>query len=116
MDYVAKTDQELRQLALDTVAGQVFWDWHIDSDDKHTLLSVFKVLLFGGSEWTDEMTKNKIAHVYEYLSEAGPLAVNGRPSFFSVKMINEDDYAKLIPILDELYGQQKAFMENEATA
>lgn len=36
-----------------------------------------------------------IGFVYEFLTEAGPIAINGKPSFFSVRFLNIEDTDKM---------------------
>ncbi len=40
--------------------------------------------------------------IYEFLSKAGPMAVNGQPSFFSMSVLRSDDTARLFAKMDEL--------------
>jgi hypothetical protein len=48
-----------------------------------------------------------IGIVYEYLSEAGPMAINGKPTFLSMKLMNKEDSKKLW----EFYEQYKEIRE-----
>ena len=49
--------------------------------------------------------------ICEYLSAAGPRAINGMPSFFSCRLLSEEDVKKMRPMIDELVEQRKAFLD-----
>ena len=50
---------------------------------------------------------SSIGLIYEYLSEAGPMSVNGKPTFFSLKYLNKEDTEKMI----DYYYQYKEIRE-----
>lgn len=65
------------------------------------------VLLF-----CDRMPDN-IGEVYEYYSEAGPMACNGKPTFFSCRMLAQEDTAPLNVYIKQIQEQRKAFMADD---
>lgn len=79
-----------KQLALDIFKGKVFTDRHITGDND--LATVFMVLVFMDKEAMDKMTTELGPNgtIYEYLDKAGPMAVNGLPCFFSLRMLNTE--------------------------
>jgi hypothetical protein len=48
-----------------------------------------------------------IGLVYEYISQAGPMCVNGGPVFMSLRLLNKDDSAKMF----DYYNQYKEARE-----
>lgn len=58
-------------------------------------------------EYYEKEQLNSIGLVYEYLSEAGPMAVNGKPTFFSLRLLNKVDTEKMF----EYYEQYKSIRE-----
>ena len=105
MSYESKSDVELEQLAQDVAAGKVFTDRDVAPDDYEAMVaSIFKLMLFGQIVLDMYDEGKEVGMVYEYLSEAGPMSVNGYPSFMSVKVLDMDDFEKfrvrLVEILD----------------
>lgn len=76
----------LTQLAIDIESGKVFTDWHCR--DVEDIRTVFMPLMFGTLKGYD---LGSIGMIYEYMSEAGPMAVNNMPTFFSMRMLNKQD-------------------------
>jgi len=57
----------------------------------------------------EELIENPPGIIYEYISEAGQMCVNGMPIFFSCKMISSEDakrvldyYFKITKAIDEM--------------
>lgn len=88
-----KTDEELRQIALDMHLGKIFSDRHCPTPDM--IRSVFMILAFMEEAQIKELQERNIDFFYEYVSEAGPMAVNGMPTFFSVRMLNKGETVKM---------------------
>ena len=42
-----------------------------------------------------EVKLESIGMVYEYLDKAGPTGINGKPCFFSLRLLNKDDTKKV---------------------
>ncbi|HSZ58476.1 MAG TPA: hypothetical protein VK797_22610 [Tepidisphaeraceae bacterium] len=83
-----KTDDELKALARDIYQGRVFTSSHIA--DPRDVGLVFMVLSLGAKIPPDT------AFVYEYLDKAGERSINGYPTFFSCKLLNQAETEKLI--------------------
>lgn len=99
-------DPELRTLALDISEGRVFGSWECASPDE--VRSSFMVLMLAGPENLPDPTE--VAHVYEYMSQAGPMAVNGRPMFMSARFLHRADAPILQGYLKSLHEQRKAWL------
>ena len=82
-----KPEDELTQLAKDIHGNLVFTDRHVRNP--HDLTSVFMLMMLVDPRQMPVI--NSIGMVYEYLSQAGPMAVNGNPTFFSMKMLSKHD-------------------------
>jgi len=103
MAIQSRTDEELKKLALDIFSGHVFTDRHLQ--DPHDLTRLFMVLNFLNEENLAELRADPPGLIYEYLSEAGPRSVNGLPSFFSMKMLNQADTEKMFKLYEEIKAQ-----------
>lgn len=90
--------EKLNQLAKDFVAGRVFSDRHCPPD---MWTSVFMILGLGDAEVV-KGDIDDLGMVYEYLDQAGPMTVNGYPTFFSFRMLNKADAMKLFEKADAL--------------
>ena len=103
-----KSDEEIKKLALDMMAGRVFTSLHIrEGEEARMLPSIFMPLVFiGGSEdgeaLIEKLKSGEITLIYEYLSEAGPRAINGYPSFLSMRCLNRADHKALSEMLNKL--------------
>lgn len=78
--------EALRTVAIDVAAGIVYTDRHGDE-----ALDAWRFCFFAMPEKPDVSTWGM---VYEYLDKAGPRTVNGRPSFFSMKVLHVDDMSQ----------------------
>lgn len=58
-------------------------------------------------KYFEEAQLKSIGFVYEYLSERGPMSVNGKPTFFSLRLLNHDDTRKMF----EYYEKYKEIRE-----
>jgi hypothetical protein len=58
---------------------------------------VFMVTLFMDAEHVDPLMKrdDPVAHIWEYINKAGPMAVNGNPTFFSARFISESNWKRV---------------------
>jgi hypothetical protein len=101
-------EQELKQLAIDIMEGRVFGSWNV-KDWEHDLGCVFMVIPL-----MNEPLPEDTAHVYEYYDKAGPVSMNGMPTFFSMKILLKDDAEKLMPMIETLEKQRKEFLGKES--
>lgn len=102
------TEPELRQLALDIVEGRVFDSSQL-GDDAHLMGSVFMPLAFMEPVAKEELETWGL--VYEYMSAAGPRAINGYPMFMSCRVLHRDSVPRLRELVLELVDARKAFVE-----
>jgi len=100
-------DPELRILALDILEGRVYGTWLLRAEPQMIGMVFLPLALMSPEEF--ERVKH-YAHIYEYVSQAGEMAVNGKPTFFSFRGISHEDWAKLEPLLDELVQARKAWI------
>lgn len=96
-----KTDDELKQIALDMLHGEIFTDRHCHSLEE--LRSSFLILALMEPEAMKKMEEDKINFVYEYYDKAAPRSVNGRPIFFSCHCLDETESKRMF----EFYEQMK---------
>jgi len=126
--YDIRSDEELRKLAVDIVAGNVFGTWSIDGGWSNDIVrSVFMVIGLGGlSAGLIELLnndprfdgENTKVHVDEFMSEAGPRSINGYPIFMSLNLLLGDDVDKVFEYADELLAKEEEFLngrEGEST-
>jgi hypothetical protein len=102
-----KTEQELRQLAVDIKGGSVFTSNHVPQGEEHMLGSIFMPLVFMDEQQHKDFMEQKPSMVYEHLSEAGPRSVNGYPIFMSMKFLVEAEYDKVMAYYKELVEWEK---------
>jgi hypothetical protein len=99
-------ESALRKLALDIIAGQVFGSWMLPEHSQQLMGNIFMCLLFSKKG----QIPSNVEQVYEYYNQAGKMAINGYPIFFSMRLLTEDDCTRLQPLLQQLHDQQQAFI------
>lgn len=138
--HVEHTDEELKQIAMDLYHNKIFSNFHIPQHSKYLITSVFMPIIFMNHiNWDTENTReNKIIRVmledlekgfheryqkyidnvgmiYEEYSKASPQAINGLPTFFSMKILSKNDTDKMWIFHDkykELQDKAKEDMKN----
>lgn len=100
---IQHTDQELRQLAADLAEGRIFTSDQCNG--RTELASVFMVLALGA---LSKMTE--VGLIYEYMSERHQMTANGKPIFFSCRILSKQDCARCQVFLDEYRLQQAKFL------
>lgn len=101
------TQEELDVFARDIYTGQIFTDRHLGNQAHSMTGSVFMILHFIPNETLRGIMRDKPGMFFEYLDKANPLAVNGFPTFFSVRIMNEEQ----AEYVWEKYRQIKAAMD-----
>jgi hypothetical protein len=106
-----KAHEELKQIAMDLVDGKIFSDRHLGESNQSMLGSVFMPIVLGAfSKMTEEELKEgKVSFIYEYLSEAGPMAVNGMPTFFSMRVLNKEETEIMFEYHDKYASLKEEF-------
>jgi hypothetical protein len=112
MDYIPKSDAEIRKLAEDLYRGLIFTDRHVGDKNPDMIKSVFMPIFFLEEKDIKSLKKAKIGLFFEYYDKAGPMSVNGYPTFFSVQMLSEDDTKRLFEVHDKI----KSAVENAMNA
>lgn len=104
---IPKTDQELRQIALDLADGKIFCNRHVPPNDSRMLLSIFMILslMENANQWVRDA-----GLIYEYLSEAGPRSINGYPMFMSCRKLNIEDTKKMFEYYNEILKYREKFL------
>lgn len=109
--YTRKDDKELKQLAIDIVAGKVFTSAAIhESELKSILPSVFMSIAFMGTRQREEFQKDDIQFIYEYVNKAEQRSVNGYPIFMTCRMLNREDLERLMKYREEVIANQSEFL------
>lgn len=102
--YTPRTDDEMKQLAVDIMAGRMFGTW--DLENPEDARRVFMPLGLSEPKHLQEMAEANVAHFYEYLEKAGPRSCNGFPMFMSMKVLDGNDATKLHTIINKLQAAQ----------
>ena len=104
MSKITKTDQELRELAFDIVAGRVFTSQDIKPVElDRTLGLVFLPVLFMDREQWLSFKEAQPQLIYEYLSErVTSRVINGYPQFGTARWLDQEELDRLIPLIDEV--------------
>lgn len=85
------TPEEIANLANDIVTGQIYFP----RSEEEVELSFGTMFMFMNPEDYSEEYLKSIGSPYEYYSEALERSVNGKPMFFSMKLIHKDDLPSL---------------------
>ena len=101
MSYTKKTDEDLKQIAKDMWAGKIFTDRHLKNDPQ-MISSVFMILALLDKKQLVKMEQDNINLFYEYLDKAAPRSINGYPIFFSMRMLDKNDAARMIDFYNEV--------------
>ena len=91
MSHVTKTSEELRMLAMEMITGAVFTDWMIPEEEVDIIPSVFLPLALMTPKEGEEFIARKPFMLYEHMSKANEMGVNGYPTFMSLQIVTEDE-------------------------
>jgi hypothetical protein len=103
-----KSHADLVQLAQDIVSQRVYTSNDLPEGEPSAMTSTFMCLMFLSPENLLAMQEAKVCFFYEYLSEAGPRSVNGRPVFMSFRYLCAEDYEILRPMVLSLFEARNA--------
>lgn len=111
-------DIELKQLAIDISENKVFGTFHMkeremERDTERDIGAVFMPFLFMSDEQRKEMVDKGVIHLYEYYDKAGPISVNGMPSFFSMWQIVKEDWIKIMKYIREYEARVSSFLDKK---
>lgn len=105
-------DEQIKKLAVDVRAGQIFGSWMMRESDMESLISmVFMPLIFMEQKDKEKMKKDGVLHLFSFYSEAAPRGVNGYPIFFSMGMLTGEDSAALKELMERLAEAEKTVLE-----
>lgn len=93
--YTPLTKDEVRQLALDNMAGSVFGSWQMSQNDLQHIWCVFLPMIAMNDLHIKALERDEVMHVYGHLSDAINRSINGMPIFHSFKVINADDLKRV---------------------
>ncbi len=103
MKYEPKPDKDLKELAQRLYRGEIFCDRNIQPEDRPRMLSsVFMVLALAEPKFIKEMQDANIDFIYEEMSKAGPMSVNGYPTFMSCQMLDKGDGQKVMDYYEKI--------------
>jgi hypothetical protein len=103
MSIPSRTREELRQLALDWLAGKLFTDHHCRADD---LPLAFMPLALMKPSQIAELQGSDLGLIFEYVDKAGPRGINGMPFFFSMQILNRADAQVVMDLAKRLQVAQ----------
>ena len=102
---------DLKQLAVDIFEGKVFTSWMIRKQDfPNSVSMVFMPLIFAEKESLQDMTKQGIVELYEYMDKALPRSVNGYPCFMSFRGLKKEDCLALTKHMKKLEKAREKVM------
>jgi hypothetical protein len=101
-----RSEEELRKLAAEFVEDRIFTTLQIRDTDADMLQVIFMPLMFikESGAWLANA-----AFLYEHMDQAGPRAVNGYPSFFSVKKLTKHNYRAFTRYVEDYKAIKEQF-------
>ena len=108
-EYQKLTRKQRITLAEDIYEGRVFTDRQCSRDFQ----SSFMVFAFMTAEQKEPYRLNPPGLVYEYMTEAGTMSVNGMPTFFSCRMLSIDESKRVLGIYQMLVNRKGDPCERE---
>lgn len=115
-EYTPKTDDELRRIALDYCDGKLFTDQQVpEGEDIFTPWPLLRLMTPEQLRSIADARKpyGGIGLIYSELKDAGPIAVNGLPSFFSFTIISQDEREKLVDYTNSELKRRAAFLHEK---
>jgi len=112
--YVRKSDKEIRQMAVDYFGGNLFgsWGFRNEGDRQRMMTVVFMPLTFLNEVQKKTLLRDEAEHVYGYMKDSSTMGINGYPIFYSIQIINKEDFSRFVKACDLL----KEFMGEEIDA
>ena len=105
-EYQPRTDQQIRQLALDVADGRVF----LTTDAREIELAFSMILAFLTEEHRKDLEERDVVAFYEHISKAGPRSVNGLPMFMSACTLTREEYNRLVDASKEVKEFREKFI------
>lgn len=107
LSHTPKSDDFLRQLAMDWLDGRVFTSYRLSNDE---IMQVFPILLLMNKDQRTTMIAEDVCMIYEYLTEAGPYTVNGNPAFLSANVLTRNETFRLGQWVGKYSKLKKGFL------
>lgn len=99
------TEEELRAFVNEYCDGRIFTSLQVR--DQRDIPAVFMPLAFGVPEsWTPAYLA-ELGVLWERLEAAGPRSYNGMPTFFSLRVMHKDDWARAALAIDNELKRRK---------
>ena len=102
-----RTDEELKQIAVDIYEGRIFTDRSISEGCDAGM--VFLPVILGAFKDESEEGLKDIKLIFEYMDKAGPRSINGMPMFFSCQVLRTDDFKKMSEYFDKYKTLKESF-------
>ena len=80
---------------------------------KSCLPVVFLPLAFMDEKQRQKLVDENVIHFYEYVDQAGPRSINGMPSFFSARNINQEEWEKVVKYIKEYETRVSSFLDKK---
>lgn len=96
-----RTSEELKQIALDFVAGKIYTDRQI-KDPNDVPLVFLPLALMSKEDIERTLVKDKVALIFEYMSAASARSAGEHPSFMSFRTVDEDELKKIKGYVDAI--------------
>lgn len=96
-----RTNEELKQIAVDLYSNNIFSSAHMEGEEENIKLH-FTPLCFLNEEQLKEMEEKDIVFIYEYVSEAGPQSLDGKPVFFSFRSLSRKEAVIMFEYYEKL--------------
>jgi hypothetical protein len=109
-NYEAKSDDEIKELAVGLMGGAVYTDWDVFRSGGDLALT-YMPLAFMLDEDREALVKflmpdmeqtETFGMIYEWMDKAGPRYVNGMPMFFSLQILSPEDRQRLMDVVERL--------------
>ncbi len=106
-----RPDAELRQLAMDIMEGRVLCDWQVVQPMQVEL--IFLPLALMDAKTGKKLAARKPGMIYERISRACRMGVNGYPIFGSFHILSQPDAVKVQGHIEAIKQQRKKFLEEK---
>lgn len=86
------SDEDLKRFVLGYCDSQIFTLHDMRTDDPRLLRCIFMPLAFGNL--SEHYEVEQLGTIWEWMKNAGPRAMNGYPTFMSVRVMHRDDWER----------------------
>jgi hypothetical protein len=95
--YESIDEAAVKDIAMDLYKNDIFVSQQlIDAGQGDLMSMVFMASIFGGPEMVEAYEREGVEVLYEYYSEAGPRGINGYPMFFSHRVLDREDWNRVV--------------------